>query len=410
MSIITSIKFSLNNLRANKKRAFLTMLGIIIGVGSVIVIMSVGAGAQSLIVNEISSFGTNLFGVIPGAADDNGPPASVMGIIVTTLKLNEVDDLIKIPHVEAVTAYVRGVGTMAYQNQSTEATFVGVNASLPDVESIDIAHGRFFTVDEVKSLSKVVVLGYQVKEDLFGDSDPLGQTIKIKKQNFRVIGYLDELGTVAFENKDTQAYIPVTTAQKIILGINHVSVIRGKVDVTENNDFVIGQVKEIIRNNHNIDNPDNDDFSVRSLDQALDVVTSVTDSLKIFLAGIAAISLIVGGIGIMNIMLVNVAERTKEIGLRKSVGATTANILTQFLTEAATLTLVGGIVGIIGGILFSWLIATTAQAAGYNWEFVVTLSSVLLGLGVSAAVGLIFGSYPAKQAANLEPVDALRSE
>jgi len=410
MSILSSIKFSLINLRINKKRSFLTMLGIIIGVGSVIVIMSVGAGAQSLIINEISSFGTNLFGVIPGAADDNGPPASVMGITVTTLKLKEVDDLEKIPHIEAITAYVRGVGTMSYQSQSTEATFVGVNASLLDVESIDMDYGRFFTVDEVKSMAKVVVLGYEIKQKLFGTDDPLGKTIKIKKHNFKVIGYLGQIGNVVFENKDTQVYIPVTTAQKIMLGINHVSIIRGKIDAIENNDFVISQVKSVLRKNHHINNSNNDDFSVKSLDQALDVITSITDSLKIFLAGIAAISLLVGGIGIMNIMLVNVAERTKEIGLRKSVGATTNDILIQFLTEAATLTLVGGIIGIIGGILFSWLIAVGTQSAGYEWDFIISSTSILLGLGVSAAVGLIFGSYPAKYAANLEPVEALRSE
>ncbi len=410
MLILNSIKFSLHNLNVNKKRSFLTMLGIIIGVGSVIVIMSVGAGAQSLIINEISSFGTNLFGVIPGAADENGPPATVMGITVTTLKLKEVDDLKKIPHVEAVTAYVRGVGTMNYQNQFTEATFVGVNASLPYVESIDINHGRFFNTNEVKSMAKVVILGHEVKQKLFDSENPLGKTIKIKKHNFKVIGYLDQIGNVAFENKDTQVYIPVTTAQKIILGINHVSIIRGKIDTTENNDFVIKQVKSTLRKNHHITNPDNDDFTVKSLDQALSVVTSITDSLKLFLAGIAAISLLVGGIGIMNIMLVNVAERTKEIGLRKSIGATTNNILIQFLTESATLTLIGGSIGIISGILFSWLIAFGAQTMGYEWEFIINPTSILLGLSVSISVGLIFGSYPAKYAANLEPVEALRTE
>ncbi len=410
MSIFTLINSSFNNLWANKKRAFLTMLGIIIGVGSVIIIMSVGAGAQSLIVNEISSFGTNLFAVMPGSTSENGPPASVMGITVTTLKLKEINDIKKIPHVEAVSAYVRGTGTMSYQNQTSESTFVGVNASLPTVESIEINHGRFFTPDEVKSMARVVVLGYKVKTDLFGDNNPVGKNIKIKKHKFKVIGYLDTLGNVAFENKDTQVYIPITTAQKIMLGINHVSIIRGKVDNTENNDFVIKQVKKIIRQHHHISNSNNDDFTVRSLEQALSVITSVTDSLKLFLAGIAAISLIVGGIGIMNIMLVNVTERTKEIGLRKSVGATTNDILIHFLTESATLTLIGGSIGILIGVLLSWLIAISIKSIGYDWDFVVSWLSILLGLSVSISVGLIFGSYPAKQAADLEPVEALRTE
>ena len=195
-----------------------------------------------------------------------------------------------------------------------------------------------------------------------------------------------------------------------MLGINHVSIIRGKVDNTENNDFVIKQVKKIIRQHHHINNSNNDDFTVRSLEQALSVITSVTDSLKLFLAGIAAISLIVGGIGIMNIMLVNVTERTKEIGLRKSVGATTNDILIHFLTESATLTLIGGSIGILIGVLLSWLIAISIKSIGYDWDFVVSWLSILLGLSVSISVGLIFGSYPAKQAADLEPVEALRTE
>ena len=386
------------------------MLGIIIGVGSVIVIISAGAGAQSLIVNEISSFGSNIFGVIPGAAAEDGPPASIMGIIVTTLKLDEVDDLKKIPHVEAVTAYVRGVNTITYQNQKTEGTFLGVNAEFLDVEAGDVTQGRFFTLEDVKSLARVIVLGSQIKQDLFGDSDPIGENVKIKKQNFKVIGVREELGTIAFENKDEQVYLPITTVQKLLLGINHVSMIRGKVDDAANIDFVIEEAKITIRHNHDIDNPLYDDFTVRSLNQALDIINSVTDALKFFLAGIAAISLLVGGIGIMNIMLVNITERTKEIGLRKSVGATRANILKQFLIEAITLTLLGGTIGIIGGVLFSWLIAIGAKAAGFDWDFIVTPASILLALGVSAAVGIIFGSYPANKAAKLEPIEALRSE
>ena len=386
------------------------MLGIIIGVGSVIVIISAGAGAQGLIVNELSSFGSNIFGVVPGAAADDGPPASIMGITVTTLKLEEVEDLKKIPHVLAVTGYARGVDTITYQNQKVDGTFLGVNAEFIEVEPGDVIQGRFFAVDDVKSSSRVVVLGSQIKQELFGDSDPLGQSIKIKKQNFKVIGVREELGSIAFENKDEQVYIPITTVQKLLLGIKHVSMIRGKIDDADNVEFVMAEARQIIRQNHDIDDPQYDDFSVRSLNQAMDVITSVTDALKLFLVGIAAISLLVGGIGIMNIMLVNITERTKEIGLRKSVGATRANILKQFLIESTTLTLFGGILGILGGILFSWLIALGAQAAGFDWDFIVTIPSVLLALGVSAAVGIIFGSYPADKAAKMQPVEALRAE
>ncbi|MFH1890087.1 MAG: ABC transporter permease [Candidatus Kuenenbacteria bacterium] len=409
--MLHNIKLALNGLRANKKRAFLTMLGIIIGVGSVIVIMSVGAGAQSLLVNEISSFGSNLFGVMPGATSENGgPPASVMGITVTTLKLDEAEDIKKIPQVLAVTAYVRGVDTAVFDNQKTDITYVGTLPGMLEVESTNVEKGRFFTDEEVNGLAPVVVLGYSVKEDLFGDRDAIGESIKIKKKNLKIIGVMEKRGTVAFENKDTQVYMPIKTAQKIFLGINHVSLVRGKFEDGANVDFILEEVRQTIRQNHNISNSVNDDFTVESLSQALDVLTSITDALRFFLAGIAAISLIVGGVGIMNIMLVNITERTREIGLRKSVGATRANILKQFLVESATITVFGGIIGIISGVLFSWLIAIGAQAMGYKWDFVVTFSSILLGLSVSAAVGLIFGSYPANKAAKMEPAEALRSE
>lgn len=411
MDLLTNIKSSLFILRANKKRAFLTMLGIIIGVSSVIIIISAGAGAQSLIVNEINSFGSNLFGILPGAAKENGPPASIMGITVTTLKLKELDDLKKIPHVEAVTAYVRGVGTASYQGQTTDTTFVGVNADLPRVENITLSQGRFFNQAEVKSLAKVVVLGWQVKQDLFGDQqEVLGKIIKIKKHSFKVIGILDQMGNVAFDNKDTQVYIPIVTAQKIMLGINHVSLIRGKIDDVVNTGFVLQEVKKVIRRHHRISDPKNDDFSVRSLKQALNVINSVTDALRFFLVGIAAISLLVGGIGIMNIMLVNVTERIKEIGLRKAVGATRRKILQQFLIESATLTLLGGGLGVILGILISWLIAVMVQHLGYQWDFIISPLSILVALTVSIGVGLIFGLYPANQAARLQPVEALRAE
>jgi len=410
MNIFSAIKLSLQGLRSKKKRAFLTMLGIIIGVGSVIVIISVGAGAQSLIVNELSSFGTDVFAVAPGAAADDGPPASVMGIVVTTLKLEEIDDLKKINHITAVTPYVRGIDTVTYQNQKTDATFLGVNGDFLSVEPGEVSEGRFFTDEESKSISKVAVLGSTVKKDLFGTGDAVGQSIKIKKHSFKVIGVREELGTIAFENKDEQIYLPIKAVQKLLLGINHVSMIRGKVDNPDNLPYVLEEIRATIRENHDIDDPTYDDFTARSIDQALNVIGSVTDAIRFFLAGITAISLLVGGIGIMNIMLVSVAERTKEIGLRKSVGATRSNILRQFLVESATLTLLGGLIGIIGGVLISYLVSVGATLAGFDWDFIVTVPSILLALGVSAGVGILFGSYPANKAAKLQPVEALRAE
>jgi len=410
MPFFTLIKSSLKLLQRNKNRTFLTVLGIVIGVSAVIVIMSVGAGAQSLIFNQLSSFGSNLIGIMPGFSDEKGPPASVMGIAITTLKESDAEELKKIKGVEAVANYVRGVETATWQNRKADITFVGTNVDYLSVENVKIEKGIFFDESEEKGLGRVAVLGYQVAEDLFGNQDPIGEAIKIKRENFRVIGVVAKRGVEGFQNQDNLVFIPISTAQKLLLGINYVSLIRLKV-VNENEvPSVMEQARQILSERHNVNKPEEEDFSVRSSAQALDALKQITDALKFFLSGIAAISLLVGGVGIMNIMYVSVTERTYEIGLRKAVGATGKNVQNQFLVEAIMVTLLGGIAGIIIGFLISGLIALIANYLGYHWQFVITFLSIFLGLVVSSAVGIVFGWYPARRAAGLEPVEALRYE
>ncbi|HPI67466.1 MAG TPA: ABC transporter permease [bacterium] len=410
MNLITSFKTAVKILRTNRRRTFLTVLGIIIGVAAVIIIMSVGAGAQSLIFDQFSSFGSNLISVMPGFSDEKGPPASVMGIVVTTLKQSDAEELKKIKEIESVASYVRGIDTITWQNREVDATFVGTNVDYVAVESVKIERGNFFDESDEKSLARVAVLGYQVAEDLFGNQNPVGEEIKIKRERFRVIGVVAKRGVEAFQNQDNLVFVPLLTAQKILLGIDHVNMIRARVFNDSDVPVAIEQIEQILRANHDIFSQDEDDFSVRAAIQALDALKQVTDALTLFLAAIAAISLLVGGVGIMNIMLASVTERTKEIGLRKAIGATANGIQNQFLTEAVVITVVGGATGIAFGFLFSGLIALVANYLGYNWQFVITLSSVLLGLGVSSLVGIIFGWYPARRAARLEPVEALRYE
>ena len=249
-----------------------------------------------------------------------------------------------------------------------------------------------------------------MEKNLFAENDPIGQTVKIKRESFRVIGVMAKKGSVAFQNQDDQIFISLYTAQKLFLGISHVSYIRAKVDEAQNLPQTIEDIKATLRERHNINNPANDDFSVRSVQQALDVFTSVTDALKFFLAAIAAIALLVGGIGIMNIMLVSVNERIREIGLRKAVGAKKSNILSQFLAETLVIALGGGLVGVVIGFAVAGLVAVIAKYLGYQWDFVVSLFSVILAGGISAVVGLVFGIYPAYKAANLDPITALRYE
>jgi putative ABC transport system permease protein len=407
------IEISVRALRAKRSRTFLTMLGIIIGIASVIIIMSAGAGAQSLITNQIKSMGSNLISIFPGKGEDKGPPPSVMGLVNTSLKDDDITALLNknnVPHGIAVTGYNRGVGTITWRDQQIDGTFVGVNSYFPEVEDSQVAEGRFFTEDENMSLERVAVLGYQVKQDLFADQEAIGQVIKIKKTAFTVIGVNPKEGVKGFQNVDSLVYLPAKTVQKILLGTNYYSQVRVKVDDEANVDETILDTQLTLREDHNISNPADDDFTVRSQKDSLDILLAVTNALKFFLAAIAAISLIVGGIGIMNIMLVAVNERTREIGLRKAVGAKNSNIMSQFLIESVIITLVGGIIGITIGVVFSALVAYVARALGYNWDLVISPFAIILATSISIIVGLIFGLYPASRASKLNPIEALHYE
>jgi putative ABC transport system permease protein len=396
----------------NKMRSFLTMLGIIIGITAVIIVLSVGESVQGLILNEVKSIGSNLIGILPGHAEEDGPPSAAFGVVITTLKYEDGEAIINggYEHVESVAMYVSGSDIISLNDKKVSATFYGTTASYPDVQNSTVEEGRFFTKEEEMGNAKVVVLGSKVAEDLFGDQDPLGMKIKIKKTNFTVIGILKSKGGGLIQNEDTNLFVPIKTAQNVLLGINHLGFIRVKVDKPENIDSTMDYIKGILRDRHNIDNSSEDDFSVRSVAQALETISSITDALRFFLAAVAAISLVVGGFGIMNIMLATVQERTKEIGLRKAIGAKNADIVRQFLIEAMTITFISGILGIITGALLLFLISTVVNAMGYYWELIISPWSIILGCLVSVGIGLIFGIAPAQKAATLNPIEALRYE
>jgi putative ABC transport system permease protein len=410
-----SINTSVTALLANKARSFLTMLGIIIGVGAVIIIISIGAGAQSLILSQIKSLGTNLIGVVPGGSDEEGPPASAMGIVITTLTYEDamaINKKTNVPNITGVVAFTKGVGSVVWKNNSYDTNLSGCTSGYPEVEEGEVLEGRFFTEEEERNLSRVVVLGSTVKKELFGESEVIGQKVKIKKQSLEVIGVMKERGTVALQDYDDQVFIPIKTMQKLIVGVNHLGLIRAKVDYEDNTDRAMEDVAAVLRDRHDISDQSgkNDDFTIRSAAEALDMIGTVTDALKYFLAAMAALSLVVGGIGIMNIMLVSVTERTREIGLRKALGANNSNITTQFLMEAVVTTTLGGVIGIVGGFILSYLITIVIRFLGYDWSFSVSLFSIAISLIVASSVGLIFGIYPARKAAKLEPVEALRYE
>jgi putative ABC transport system permease protein len=411
MRLIEQIHAVWHIIGRNKIRSFLTMLGIIIGVMAVIIVISVGGGAQSLILNQVKSMGSNLVGVLPGQAEEDGPPASAMGIVITTLKNDDIDEVLKqIPDITAGTGYVKGAETIIGGDRSTDSNFSGVSADYVRVEDAELSEGRFFTMEEERASTRVAVLGSTVAEELFNGDDPLGRQIKIKKTLFNVIGVMKKRGTSGMQNQDDQVFVPLVTAQKLLLGINYVSFARFKVDEADKVNSAMEQMKVVLRERHDIEDPKNDDFSVRSMAQELDAITAITNALKMFLAAIAAIALVVGGVGIMNIMLAAVEERTREIGLRKAVGAKNRDITMQFLVESIMITFCGGLIGVILGILISYTVAKVAQDWGYNWDFIVSVPAILVGCIISVGIGLVFGIAPARRASKLDPIEALRYE
>ena len=423
MNFLSTIKLVFRTLRARKGRSFLTILGIVIGVAGVIIIIALGAGAQALVLGQVTKLGANLLSVQPGKSDETGPPAQIFGIVVTTLVGEDADalrDSSQVPHAVAVDALVRGSSTVIWQNRSIDTNFVGTEYTYPDVVKVDMQEGQFFDQEEEQGNANVVVLGSSVASELFGDGgiDPLGQIIKVKTTSateaggipLRVIGVVAPRGSVFFQDQDDQIFLPLAIGQKQLLGIHYLQAINIKVDSADSVDQTIADVKTVLTQRHHIKREVDADFTVRNIADAVSVLTTITGALRIFLTSMAAIALLVGGIGILNIMLVTVAERTREIGLRKAVGASNKAVRNQFLLEAGTLTSLGGVIGIVVGVVVAYLVSVLMHYLGYDWAFVISLTSVALAVGVSVLTGVLFGLYPAFKAAKLSPIDALRYE
>lgn len=408
------VKIAYNNLLAAKFRSFLTILGIVIGIAAVIIIIAIGTSAQELILDQVRGVGSNLIGVLPGASEESGPPASAMGIVITTLTYDDLKALLKknnAPNVTDGAGYISGNDTVQYEGEDKNYTYRGTTASYVDVESAKIAQGRFFTKEEEASLSRIAVLGSEVAKDLFGqEGNPVGEKIKIGDQSFEVIGVFEERGSAAFSNQDTSIFMPLYTAQKIMLGVNYLNFIRLKVDSEENIDRAKADVIATLREQHDIKKPEDDDFSVRDQKAGIEAIGKVTGAIKYFLTAIAAISLIVGGVGIMNTMFISVNQRIREVGLRKAIGAKNSTVMFQFLMESVVITCIGGLFGIVVGVSVSAMAALIIQKLGYHWPFIVTLPSIILAVIISGLIGIFFGLYPARRAAKLNITEALRYE
>ena len=405
MSFLMTFLVAVKALRRNALRTALTALGMIIGVAAVIVMVAIGTGARSSIEQQIRSTGSNVITVNAGGGGF-GPVRQGQGA-VTTLTDADAQAIQRLDGVRYVSPGLNTRTQIIAEHANWNTQVQGAGDELVDVRSWALQYGTFLSPEDVRSAAKVVVLGSVARDQLFGaGADPTGALVRINNQPFRVIGVLTSKGQAAFgQDQDDTAIVPYTTVQKRLLGVTHVTSITVGAADTAPLDSVGDAIAVLLRERHRLAPGADDDFLVRTQAEMMSVLTSTTDTMTYLLAGIAAVSLLVGGIGIMNIMLVSVTERTREIGLRLSIGASDANVLTQFLVESVVLSLAGGLIGILSGVVLSYGVTRLLQ-----WPTAVTPESILLSFGVAAATGVFFGFYPAKKAAALDPIEALRFE
>ena len=403
MSILESLTNALSALLANKLRSLLTMLGVIIGVGAIITTTSIGEGAKADITERIQTLGANILAVRPGQSRSRGRASADARKVLTVADMEALEE--RGQTFGYVTPEVSSRAQVKYLNNNTNTTIVGTSSAYLVTANFTVEKGRFFTDSEIRYRQRVCVLGKTVVDNLFGETEPVGQTVKIKNVGFHVVGVMKEKGASGWRNPDDQVFIPYSTAMKRVFGEDYLS----SISIQANDDKLIEaaetEVTELLRKQHKIPINKELDFHIRNQAEFMETLEESSQTFTNMILGIAVVSLVVGGIGIMNIMLVSVTERTKEIGLRKAVGAQRSDILVQFLVESTTLALVGGLVGIGVGIIGAEMVPSI-----WGWRTVISLMYAGAAFIVSALVGVFFGAYPAWKAAKLHPIDALRHE
>lgn len=410
-----SFKQSFRALAANKARTILTTLGIMIGIATVILVLSAGAGFRQLINNEVASYGTNTLYVqtkIPSNSKSlaaSHQSSANSGVVITTLNQRDLDSINRLPNVTGSYGLVMGQATASYRNNQKSAVYIGASASRFKIDQSTLKSGRFYTEEEDNGGAQVVILGNKIASELFKQDDPVGKLLRIGSSNFQVIGVYNPSSGLGGGNDD-YLFVPLNTAQKKMLGINYLVEAVVQVANLDLSDVTAANISSAVRYNHNITDPIKDDFEVTTQAQIMDIFNTIFNSVTILLIAIAAISLIVGGVGIMNVMYVVVTERTAEIGLKKALGAKRRDILWEFLIESILVTLLGGAVGILFGALLTWILTSVAIAYGLAWQFVLPMYAIGIGFGVSAVIGIGFGVFPAVNAAKMDPIEALSHE
>ena len=402
MNIRASIRIAMRAMASNPLRSLLTMLGVIIGVGAVVAMVAIGQGARASVTQQVQALGSNLLTVFAGTAQFGGV---ARGEQVRTLTLEDADAIREeVPGVTGISAEFSRQSQVAFRAQNTTTQVSGVTPEFETVRNFRAAQGQFFTDEDMRRRAKVAVVGKTVANRLFADTEPIGQRIRIRGVTFTVIGVMEEKGATGFSDRDDVVFVPLTTAQRRLFGVTHVRTIQVQVATPEEMTETQATLTGVLRARHRLD-PGEEDFTIRSQADILQAFTGVSQTMTLLLGGIAAVSLIVGGIGIMNIMLVSVTERTREIGIRKAVGARRRDVLLQFLVESVALSVTGGLIGIGIGMIGSRLISRFA-----GWATVLSPQAVLMAFSFAVAVGVFFGLYPARRAASLDPIEALRHE
>lgn len=408
-----TLNIAIKSLTKSKLRTFLTVVGIVIGIAAVIIVMSAGEGLKGQITDQLDAFGTNIIQIEPKVpstshVSSENAMAQAQGVQITTLTKEDGEAIGKLKNVANHYAALVDQEIITYLDANKVITVIGTESSFIDMDKSEVAQGRFFNPDEENDLSRVAVLGNKLARTLFGNQDPVGQQVKIGQTQFKVVGVLQERGNTFGFDFDNIAYLPLTTLQKIVMGVNHVQWITAQMKNPSLEQETADDIIQLLRDRHEISDSKYDDFAVMTMTEMRDMIDTIFNAITLLLIALAGISLLVGGVGIMNIMYVSVSERTFEIGLRKAVGAKKTQVLWQFLFEAIIVTLLGGVVGIAIGLFISWLVSFIAGQLGFSWSFVLPPESIAIAFGFCGAVGLIFGYYPAKQAAEMDVISALR--